>query len=174
MAVLATWSPPSPTGPTHCAPNSCRPDLRRVLVDELARRYYQQAKAAAQGACRWRPRPAGSPGQAAGMGGSRRRQPLTALSSLSSAPTSALSSLSSPASSLLNSASSPLQQLPPWAAAPHHRRTAPPAFSNAPPKALPRGLANERGTAAPNHPGRQAISAASLNFRDHAAGAATP
>jgi hypothetical protein len=99
MAVLATKVAAVTNGADALRSQIQPAELRRALVNELANRYYQQAKAAAAGM------PAGMSAPAAqaagGLGNSAgRANPLTALSSLSSAPASAVSSLSSPASSL--------------------------------------------------------------------------
>lgn len=168
MAVLATKVAAVTGGADSLRAQLPPAELRRVLVDELANRYYQQAKAAAQG-MPMAAAAAGSPaGQAGGLGrAAGGGNPLTALSSLSSAPTSALSSLSSPASSLLNSASSPLQQLSalgrgssssPYAGASIFERT--------PEGALPRGLANERGLQHQTILAARAISAAFPELRE--------
>jgi hypothetical protein len=68
-------------------------DMRRVLVDALAQRYYQQAKAAAAGMSGMGGGGMGSGGAGGGAGGGG--NPLSALSGLSSAPASMLSGLSS-------------------------------------------------------------------------------
>lgn len=147
MAVLATKVAAVTNGADSLRAQLPPAELRRVLVDELANRYYQQAKAAAQG-MPMAAAAAGSPAaQAAGLGGRAAGggNPLSALSSLSSAPTSALSSLSSPASSLLNSAASPLQQLSALgrgSASPYSDTS---ILERTPDGALRRGVANERG-----------------------------
>lgn len=165
MAVLATKVAAVANGADALRAQLPAAELRRALVDELANRYYQAAKAAAQGMPM---AAAGSPaGAAGGLGNSAGRgSPLSALSSLSSAPASALSSLSSPASSLLNSVSSPLQQLSglgrgsssPYGAASILERT--------PDGALPRGLANERGLQRKTILAARAISAAFPELRE--------
>jgi hypothetical protein len=166
MAVLATKVAAVTDGADSLRAQLPPADLRRVLVDELARRYYQQAKAAAQG-MPMAAAAAGSPaGQAAGMGGRAAGggNPLSALSSLSSAPTSALSSLSSPASSLLNSASSPLQQLSALGRGSSSGGAG--IFERTPDGALPRGLANERGLQRQTILAARAISAAFPELRE--------
>lgn len=74
-------------------------DMRRVLVDALAQKYYQQAKAAASGMAGGMGNGGGGIGGGPGMGGAGSGRgggnPLSALSGLSSAPASMLSGLSS-------------------------------------------------------------------------------
>ena len=114
MAVLATKVAAVTDGADSLRAQMPPAELRQVLVDELAGRYYQAAKAASQGMgmSPAMASPASPLGAMAGAGsGGGAANPLSALSSLTSAPTSALSSLSSPASSLLNSMAGPLQQL---------------------------------------------------------------
>lgn len=107
MAVLATKVAAVNNGADSLRTQMPPAELRRVLVDQLASRYYQAAKAASQGTAM-----AGSGGgPAAAMAGSGGGNPLRALSGLSSAPATAMSSLSSPAGSLLGSMAGPLQQV---------------------------------------------------------------
>jgi hypothetical protein len=73
-------------------------ELRRVLVNALAQKYYQQAKAAASGMAGAMGGMGGGSGGGAGGAGS----PLSALSGLASAPSSALSSLSSTPGQLMS------------------------------------------------------------------------
>lgn len=87
-------------------------ELRRVMVDTLARQYYQQAKAAAAGM---------SGGQGGGMGAGSGgagggSSPLGALSGLASSPSSALSGLTSGAggrATLASARATPAGALPP-------------------------------------------------------------
>jgi hypothetical protein len=155
MAVLATKVAAVTNGADALRSQIQPAELRRALVNELANRYYQQAKAAAAGM------PAGMSAPAAqaagGLGNSAgRANPLSALSSLSSAPASAVSSLSSPASSLLKSASSPLQQL----SALGSGSSTGSALQRTPEGALRRGVANERGLQRRTILAARAISAA--------------
>ncbi|WP_176561878.1 hypothetical protein [Mycolicibacterium palauense] len=70
-------------------------EMRRVLVDSLAQKYYQQAKAAASGGGMGGGMGGGSGGSMGGGSGGGGGNPLSALSGLSSAPASMLSSLGS-------------------------------------------------------------------------------
>jgi hypothetical protein len=164
MAVLATKVAAVADGANSLRAQLPPAELRRVLVDELANRYYQQAKAAAQGAP-MAAAAAGGPAQGGGLGGrASGGNPLSALSSLSSAPTAALSSLSSPASALLKSAASPLQQLSTLG-----RGSSPSGagiLERTPEGALPRGLANERGLQRETILAARAISAAFPELRE--------
>lgn len=112
MAVLATKVAAVTNGAESLRAQMPPAELRRVLVDELASRYYQAAKAASQ-SMGMSPAMAGRGGPMGVLAGapSGGGNPLTALSGLSAAPSSALSSLSSPAGSLLSSMAGPLQQL---------------------------------------------------------------
>ena len=105
MAVLATKAAAVTSGTDSLRAQMPPAELRRVLVDQLASRYYQAAKAASQGMAM--AGPGGSGMAAPGSGGGN---PLRALAGLSSAPTATMSSLSSPAGALLGSMAGPLQQ----------------------------------------------------------------
>jgi hypothetical protein len=158
MAVLATKVAAVTNGADALRSQIPAAELRRALVNDLANRYYLQAKAAAQGM----PTAAAGPAAqaAGGLGNSAgRANPLTALSSLSSAPASAVSSLSSPASSLLNSAASPLQQLSTLGRG-SSAGGASSLLQRTPEGALARGVANERGLQRRTILAARAISAA--------------